>query len=308
MCTVARVGAGVYWSVSQKLRVFIHYTGRCPELRLSLLVPSLFSSESVSWYPRGRVQSFGGSNWHQNFLLMFNKMRVELLDESSITLAEEGSFVASSLFIAEAETESGGVGLLQVFMLRQSWLDQQTLWCPEHARAARNDRRCLDMYDISQWWRSLREHPHVADDLASEPMHQIVKSMLLEEALQDRKRWRASDWHSLLLLHRVICDMIDVGFKGWCDPCELRCLSTRTEAISSFFDYATCCQESCMRGFMRLSVSPWLPLLKYEALVFSRPKWLAAVFSGRSAAEASQTREVRVMVVPLMGYSCCVRM
>ena len=74
-----------------------------------------------------QLQSFGGSHLNQNSFFMFHKMRGELRDESSLTLTSAMPFRASSIYVVEG-------GLLQVIVVKDSWLREQRLWSPEWAR------------------------------------------------------------------------------------------------------------------------------------------------------------------------------
>ena len=96
------------------------------------------------------LQSFGGGDYPRNLLFMLNKLRLELLDESSIALTSDVQFCTSPLYI----TANGATrGLLQVVMVSEVWLQEQQLWSPEWAR---NHRDRLKMWDISQFHDTLR--------------------------------------------------------------------------------------------------------------------------------------------------------
>ena len=89
-----------------------------------------------SKHKKGRMQSFGGANWNKNFLFMFNKMRMELLDESSIGLDEDVPFVASPIYVMVNHTDyhEGMPGLVQVFMVDDAWMKEQPFWSSEWSR------------------------------------------------------------------------------------------------------------------------------------------------------------------------------
>lgn len=72
-----------------------------------------------------RMEAFGGSmNKPTNIVFALAKLRRELADESSITISNVSCVRMSPLIVLRD-------GLVQIAMIKQAWMDTQTLWVPE---------------------------------------------------------------------------------------------------------------------------------------------------------------------------------
>ena len=79
---------------------------------------------------KAHMEAFGGSMGKQpaNIVFAIAKLRRELADESSITISNDNCVRMSPLIVLRD-------GLVQIAMIKQAWMDKQTLWVPEAARA-----------------------------------------------------------------------------------------------------------------------------------------------------------------------------
>jgi hypothetical protein len=75
-----------------------------------------------------RMEAFGGSmDKPSNIVFAIAKLRSELADESSITITKDNLVRMSPLMVLRD-------GLVQIVMVKQTWVDSQRLWVPESAR------------------------------------------------------------------------------------------------------------------------------------------------------------------------------
>ena len=78
---------------------------------------------------KARMEAFGGSmRKRTNIVFAVAKLRRELADESSIAISDDNCVRMSPLIVLP-------YGLVHIAMMKQSWMDNQTLWVPEVARA-----------------------------------------------------------------------------------------------------------------------------------------------------------------------------
>ena len=73
---------------------------------------------------KARMEAFGGSMEAANIVFALAKLRRELADESSITISNVNCVRMSPLIVLHD-------GLVQIAMIKQAWMDDQTLWVPE---------------------------------------------------------------------------------------------------------------------------------------------------------------------------------
>ena len=71
-----------------------------------------------------RMEAFGGSMSKTNIVFAIAKLRRELADESSITISDVNCVRMSPLIVLRD-------GLVQIATIKQTWMDNQTLWVPE---------------------------------------------------------------------------------------------------------------------------------------------------------------------------------
>ena len=76
-----------------------------------------------------KMEAFGGSLKPANIVFAFTKVRRELADDSSITISDVNCVRMSPLIVV-------GDGLVQIAMIKQAWMNHQTLWVPEAARGS----------------------------------------------------------------------------------------------------------------------------------------------------------------------------
>ena len=99
---------------------------------------------------RALMEAFGGGlKPRSNIVFAIAKLRRELADESSITTSDDNCVRMSPLIVL------GDDGLVQIAMIKQAWLDNQTLWVPEAARAKWYwEKKQKD--DITGFWEELQ--------------------------------------------------------------------------------------------------------------------------------------------------------
>ena len=238
-------------------------------------------------YKQGIVQSFGGNDCDRNLLFMMNKLRLELLDESGIGLSQDVKFVSSPMYVI-------GYGLVQAFMVPNDWLIEQGLWSPERARNTHG--AVPNMYDISQWWDYLQSNDDVKEALRKNPSHQIIRLVSLHDAVELAKLpWRPCDYDSLELLLPTIYEMLSHGMTYNSGSVHLEILDGLSERMVSFLctynDRAV--RHSSFHALMKCIHLPWLPLLKYEALVTTKYSFLVHSFKNRNYTSANELRRDR---------------
>ena len=238
----------------------------------------------------GSVQAYGGDDsCERNLFFMFNKIRLELMDESSLGLVPDVPYVASPIYLV-------GSGLVQAIMVQQQWLAQQRLWSPERAR--NHHGAVPHVFDISQFWDTLNHDDRFAEEFCNTPKYQIVKEIPLKEAVSaTRHPWRTADYKTFKLLLPIMEEMLDRGMSYRDESLKLKVLGcpSLTPKLQAFTAlYTKACRVKTFRDFMHCMFCPWLPLLKYEALVMSEHLFLVHTFTGRSLDASASLRQERV--------------
>ena len=129
-----------------------------------------------------------------NIVFAIAKLRRELADESSITLSDANCVRLSPLIVMAN-------GLVQIAMIKQAWMDNQTLWVPEDARANWYWQK-KQKDDITGFWEELQSEK--GGDLRKDLERDVgwkIESKSLDEVLQCKWKsfyhWRDIDLDTL---------------------------------------------------------------------------------------------------------------
>ena len=143
-----------------------------------------------------RIAAFGGStDKPTNIVFAMAKLRSELADESSITISNVNCVRMYPLIVLRD-------GLVQIAMIKQAWMDNQTLWVPEAARGHWHwSKQSKD--DITGFWEELQSERggDLRKDLERDAGWKI-ESKSLNEVLQCFQggsfyHWRDCDFDTL---------------------------------------------------------------------------------------------------------------
>ena len=161
-----------------------------------------------------RMEAFGGSTGKpSNIVFALARPRRELADESSITITEDNLVRMSPLVVVH--DGRGTAGLVQIVVIKQTWLDIQSLWVPKAARENwYSQGKGKD--DTTGFWEQLSGHrgAELRDRLESKSGGWRIGSKRLEEVLKCRgdscHRWRDCDFDTLLCSHESSNQRCDV--------------------------------------------------------------------------------------------------
>ena len=233
----------------------------------------------VAKFKRKAVMTgFGGSIKGNKCGIIFamSKQRMELKDESSITLTAENTRRLSPLLLVRD-------GLVQIVMLKQAWVDAQKLWVPEDARKHWFwSKKSKD--DITGFHEALAGSggAELRASLENEGMRNggmsTIESLSIDEAFAlvggggvGRYEWRDCDGNTLRLIMPVINAM--VGNKRLTD--DIRFVDTMPWCTG---EVQKRMNNSVMQPLWSLARRPWPPILKYHATPLKDYQSIRVVF------------------------------
>ena len=182
-----------------------------------------------------------------NIVCAIAKLRRELADESSITISNVNCVRMSPLIVLCD-------GLVQIAMIKQAWMDNQTLWVPEAARANWYwEKKQKD--DITGFWEELQSERggDLRKDLERDAGWKI-ESKSLNEVLQCTKgesfyQWRDCDFDTLQKIMPIINIMTQRSL-----PSDVSFLDTTSWCTAEFVALMRCKE---LRPLWEVAMEPW---------------------------------------------------